>query len=171
MISGDEKLSLERGLVLRIIQPSEVSVFHRILEENKAFFNRGGAEFKQVNYPEEILEQRAFHFGLWKFQEALGVFSIRPTSNPEIFSVGYWLKEEATGRGYARLTLGQLLKYFSSLIPVKEFEATTAVQNSKSIKLLESLGFENRGILEGHFLVNGKPVDDARMVLEVQSLS
>jgi RimJ/RimL family protein N-acetyltransferase len=64
---------------------------------------------------------------------------------PKVAEIGYWLAEEAWGRGYASTITAQLIK-LARQIGLHKLTATAALTNPASKKVLEKSGFQVCGV-------------------------
>jgi ribosomal-protein-serine acetyltransferase len=68
-------------------------------------------------------------------------------------SIGYFLSEEAQGKGIITRTVNALLKYLFETLKINRVEIQVAVNNQKSIAIPERLGFVSEGIIrDGQWL-------------------
>jgi RimJ/RimL family protein N-acetyltransferase len=61
-------------------------------------------------------------------------------------SMGYWLKQSATGKGFAREACLQLLQHGFVDLQLNRIEISVAVRNLPSLALAKKLGFQEEGI-------------------------
>ena len=61
-------------------------------------------------------------------------------------SIGYFLSEEAEGKGIITRTVSSLLNYLFETLKINRVEIQVAVNNLKSIAIPERLGFVSEGI-------------------------
>lgn len=78
----------------------------------------------------------------------------------KIAEVGYMIKQNAQGRGFASEALNLLKDYALNELELNKLTATCSVQNVGSVKLLEKLGFVREGCLQQNALIGNKYVDD-----------
>ncbi|UBM60345.1 GNAT family N-acetyltransferase [Marinilongibacter aquaticus] len=62
--------------------------------------------------------------------------------SPEEYEVGYLLKPEFWGKGYASEMLAFMIDYAAQITPRKNFFALASVANTASIRVLEKKGFQ-----------------------------
>jgi ribosomal-protein-serine acetyltransferase len=68
-------------------------------------------------------------------------------------SIGYFLSEEAQGKGIITRTVNALLKYLFETLKINRVNIQVAVKNQKSIAIPERLGFVSEGIIrDGQWL-------------------
>jgi len=166
-------IQIEGDLKLREIDPnSELDYFYSIIVANKNFFQSVEFSGADVNSKEQALELllkgesakkegTGARFGLWQGRELLGQFNVFELKKEHRKAqVGYWLSQKYSGKGYASKALSSLVKYAFKDLVLHRLEATTAITNQSSIRLLERIGFRREGLLREAFWTCGKFVDD-----------
>ena len=88
----------------------------------------------------------------------IGAVSVEDANykRPEL---GYWIVPEAQGEGYATEAVGAAIDFAFRTYPTPAVGAHVFVDNDASRGLLESLGFEEEGLLRGYTYVNGEHRD------------
>ena len=79
--------------------------------------------------------------------------------------VGYSLDGEAEGNGYMREALAEAIKYMFRVQNMHRIRAAYMPQNSRSAKLLTSLGFQEEGLAKDYLLIDGTWQDHALTAL------
>ncbi|HLY02963.1 MAG TPA: GNAT family protein [Candidatus Cybelea sp.] len=79
--------------------------------------------------------------------------------------VAYLLFVKACGAGYAREAVARMLLSLERDYGVEEFAATVHVENQRSIRLLERLGFTRRSFTKNAEIIRGGPTDEYRYTL------
>jgi len=93
--------------------------------------------------------------------EKLGNIGLKLTNIKEkTAEVGFMLKEEAQGKGYASEALNLVAEYGFHTLKLNKIAAICSTENSGSYKLLEKLGFVRENFLPQNTSINGKLVDD-----------
>ena len=59
--------------------------------------------------------------------------------------IGYDLQEAYWGKGYMKEAMKEIIAFAQTQMQVREIQACISVENEKSIKLVEQLGFEVSG--------------------------
>jgi RimJ/RimL family protein N-acetyltransferase len=84
----------------------------------------------------------SMHFGIIHRGKAVGACALlNMDSGRSSCELGYWLGREYWGKGYATEALRLLLKFAFGRAGIKEAIARTFAANSRSTRLLSSLGF------------------------------
>lgn len=90
---------------------------------------------------------------------ALGMISARPTDVPGRGDVGYWLGKPYWGKGIMREALIAVLDLCFDDFDQVKVEAEIFTTNSRSKKLVESLGMQLEGTIRSAHLKRGEWVD------------
>jgi RimJ/RimL family protein N-acetyltransferase len=78
----------------------------------------------------------------------------------KIAEVGFMLKEEAQGKGYATEALHLVTVYIFNTLELNKITAICSTENAGSHKLLKKNGFSRESFLPLNTSINGKLVDD-----------
>lgn len=93
--------------------------------------------------------------------EKLGNIGLKIISHEvKIAEVGFMIKEDAQGKGFAGEALSLINEYAFTQLNLNKLVATCSVNNTGSYKLLEKIGFVREGCLKQNALVKNKRVDD-----------
>lgn len=95
---------------------------------------------------EAYFRGRAIPCMIYDGHRALGSIELRIDPDRGIGEIGYWLDEDAEGRGIVTRACQSLMDYGETL-GLKRFELRIATANDKSSAVAERLGFELEGIL------------------------
>lgn len=71
-------------------------------------------------------------------------------------SLGYWLDENAQGRGYMQEAIQEIIDYSFGTLGLKRLNAACLPDNERSIKMLLKLNFEEEGYAKNYFEINGR---------------
>ncbi len=78
-----------------------------------------------------------------------------------IFMVGFWIRSDAAGNGYATEAATALVHYAFRALAANRVWILHADGNEGSRRVIEKTGFTKEGVLRGHHgLLNGKLVDE-----------
>ena len=88
-------------------------------------------------------------FGIFLGTVLVGRADLAPVDPPR-FGLGYWLAENATGKGYAQTALTTPLAFASSELGATEIYAGVTYGNERSTALLQRLGFAPIASFERH---------------------
>lgn len=73
--------------------------------------------------------------------------------------VSYDLSPMCWGHGIMSRALGQVVSFAYDYMNITRIQATVVTTNSRSIKLLERLGFQKEGLLQKYEIVGGEHMD------------
>lgn len=73
----------------------------------------------------------------------------------ESCTLGYWMGEQHAGKGLMRDALTALLPHVFDSMRLHRIEAACIPDNSRSQRLLETVGFRREGYLNGYLKING----------------
>lgn len=71
-------------------------------------------------------------------------------------SLGYWLGEQHTRKGYMSEALGEAVPFAFSQLKLHRIEAACLPANQASRRLLERLGFHEEGLARGYLKIDGR---------------
>lgn len=80
-------------------------------------------------------------------------------------SIGYWLLNRFTGNGYATEALKLISHYAFNSLKLNRLEVDVAINNPKSIALLERVGFQEEGLFREYTRLNGVFLNHRRFSL------
>jgi ribosomal-protein-alanine N-acetyltransferase len=118
---------------------------------------------KELDYWHSLFRQRRSIF--WaieckstkKFIGMAGCNSFSNTHNRA--EISYDLSYDFWGKGIMQRSLEQILVFLHEGLGAVRIQATVAISNKRSIKLLESLGFQREGLMPKYALLNGEYLD------------
>ena len=92
-------------------------------------------------------EGKGFQAGIFWHGQLVGMLGLREISRVNLSAnIGYWLSEHATGQGLMTLSVRRLCQHgFDS--GLNRIELRAAVDNERSWKIAERIGFQREGIL------------------------
>lgn len=108
-------------------------------------------------------EEKAFDFAIRPREDPdrhLGNISIWQTSRTgRIGEIGYWVRTDLTGRGYATEATRGLMRTGFELLGLHKITLRIAVGNRGSERVAEKLGFTREGLLREELLIRGNWMD------------
>lgn len=108
-------------------------------------------------------EEKAFDFAIRPREDPerhLGNISIWQTSRTgRIGEIGYWIRTDLTGRGYATEATRALMRVGFELLGLHKVTLRIAVGNRGSERVAEKLGFTREGLLREELLIRGNWMD------------
>ncbi|KYF77869.1 acetyltransferase [Sorangium cellulosum] len=105
---------------------------------------------------------RDFHYGIFTLDEraVLGGTGLHPRIGPDAIEIGYWLREEATGRGYATEAVARLTQVALEGLGMSRVEIRCDPRNTASAAVPRRLGYRHVTTLEANALTPaGEPRD------------
>ncbi|GAB1644852.1 GNAT family N-acetyltransferase [Krasilnikovia sp. MM14-A1259] len=136
------------GLQLRELHREDAAGYHELVQRNVAHLTKLGDYQEEVAAgAEEFAELFAepvtapVRFGVFLDGELVGRVDLVPVDPPK-YGLGYWLSEDATGRGLATSAVAALLDYAGTELHGTDVFAGVTHGNVRSDALLERLGFE-----------------------------
>lgn len=172
------RIESESGLTLRVITMEDAEPIHSLIQKNQDHFSKfdfKAPQFKTLLEVENAIESLVIHhekargasYGIWENNRLLGVVAVNLVDwHNKTADIGYWLSEQASGRGLAFQALNLLKRYLFEQLNLEKLTAATATTNVKSQSLLERVGFKPAKILETPLLVNGRNVPNSLYSLE-----
>lgn len=158
-------------ICLRAIEPEDLSFLYNI-ENDEAFWEASGTQkpfskylLKQYieNSHLDIYEAKQIRFIITNKQNiAVGTIDLFDYSPQHLRAgVGILIDPKFQNKGYAKQALLILHQYAFSQLNIKQLYANIAIDNSKSIRLFESLNYEKNGIQKNWILSNNQFKDVA----------
>ena len=134
-------------LVLRTLKQSQAAELHQLLQQNRDHLTAHGDYADQVimSQDEHAAELAArdhsnLRFGLVLSGDLIGRMDLVPVDPPK-YALGYWLAEQATGKGYATAALQALISFARSDLRATDIYAGVTHGNRRSEALLGRVGF------------------------------
>lgn len=128
------------------------------LEETKVRFDAS-----LLPWDESSSDWLSFSITLIESSEKVGNIAIKITDHAaKIAEVGFMIAQSAQGQGVGSQALSLIKGFAFNDLKLNKLEATCAVANTASYKLLEKHGFIREEELKNNSEINGKWVDDYR---------
>lgn len=70
--------------------------------------------------------------------------------------LGYWIDEAYQGKGYMKESVSLVIEYAFNNLKLKRLNAACLPDNTRSINLVKSLGFEEEGFAKQYLQINGQ---------------
>lgn len=142
------------GLVLRELTEADADEYDAMLDRNREHIGRYGDHQDErrasrrgvCGYLEDTLDQN-IRYGIRLEGSLIGRVDLNPVAPPQ-YSIGYWLDEWHTGRGYTTAACAALIDYASTDLGATDIFAGVAHGNDESSAVLERLGFRPVAELE-----------------------
>lgn len=135
------------NLVLRALCASDAPALHRLVEDNAAHLTAHGdygdlvaATLDDMVHALAGQANEPLCFGLLANDQLVGRLDLVPVDPPR-YSIGYWLAEDATGKGYATAAILATCAYARDDLGASDIFAGVTHANHKSAAALERAGF------------------------------
>lgn len=139
--------TLMRDLVLLPLTERQSVALYNLVQENHAHLTAHGdyADLVATSLEQLTMELRRpasenLRFGIFLRQQLIGRMDLTPVAPPR-YGLGYWLAQNATGKGYATAALQALLGYARIKLEASDIFAGVTHGNSRSSAVLERVGF------------------------------
>ncbi|KYF91220.1 acetyltransferase [Sorangium cellulosum] len=113
-------------------------------------------------FRDDFTAGRDFHYGIFTRdeREVLGGTGLHPRIGPGAIEIGYWLREAATGRGYATEAVARLTRVALEEVGWSRVEIRCDPRNTASAAVPRRLGYRHVTTLEANALTPaGEPRD------------
>lgn len=112
-------------------------------------------------YVQQVLEEDEIVYTIFDNDDFVGLIGFKNIDETnKKAEIGYWLSESAQGKGIITLSVRELLLYAFDEIDINKIQIKVAVDNERSRRVPERLGFKLEGIeLDGELLVDNKFTD------------
>jgi ribosomal-protein-alanine N-acetyltransferase len=162
----------------RLRAPSDADIPHIFSATLYAGFNDGmlwdpPATVEELQEPlrrnlEDWTLGRAFSFTI-EMREAsvfVGRVSIRPTLQPDLWDIGFWVHPTLQGQGFMKEAAGAVIDFGFERLSATAIESRHATWNVRSRRVLEHLGMTEVEYLAQGFKKRGEWVPEFRMRLD-----
>lgn len=168
----ESRIDNETGLTLRAVSLEDAEHFHSVVQKNQdhfAKFDFLAPQFESLLDTENAIEHLVHHhekargvsYGLWEGTQLLGLVTVNLIDwQNRTADIGYWLSEQASGRGVAYKALQLLKGYLFDQLKLEKLTAYTATTNLRSRNLLEKIGFQKVKLLENRLEVRGQSLNN-----------
>ena len=119
----------------------------------------GTAAYTQFQL-EQFVKGSAVPGMIMRGDKAIGSASLKIDAYMQTAELGYWIDEDAEGRGVVTRACTRIIEHAES-VGVRRLEIRTAVGNSRSAAVAERLGFEREGVLRQALPVGADRLDVA----------
>jgi RimJ/RimL family protein N-acetyltransferase len=135
------------GLIVREHTSSDAGAYYELVQANRDHLTRHGDYSELVASTREETERRFaspasadVRCGIWKDSRLIGHMTL-VHGEPPRWGLGFWISEDASGRGFMTASLTALLEYARSELGASEVLAGVAHGNHRSSAVLGRLGF------------------------------
>jgi L-amino acid N-acyltransferase YncA len=181
--SDNKQLIIEtERLMLRVLDATNAVPVLEYLQRNQAFFKEWAPPYPDDYFKGQYIK-KFLDSWYWNFLDNKGIrlyYSLKNDPEKIIGDISlseiiygpfcscflsYMQDENESGKGYASEVVSAVIKYAFDELKLHRIEANIMPRNSKSLKLVERLGFKNEGLAEKYLNINGKWEDHLHYVL------
>ncbi len=147
----------DAGLIAKYLKGKEVKKYtstipHPYSEKDAVSFIKKTAK--------EQKEKKSVRLAIDINGQLAGIISLeRISPEHKTAEVGYWLAKEHWGKGIMTEAVSLIKKYAFKELKLYRLHAKVMAPNIGSARVLKKSGFENEGLLKGHFVKFGKRYD------------
>lgn len=134
------------GLVVREHAPADAHEYFELVQTNRDHLTHHGDYAELVAASKQETERRfaepssSLRCGIWKDERLIGHVSL-VHGVPPTWGLGFWLAQDATGRGYMTTSIAALLEYARKELTATKVLAGVTHGNNRSSRLLMRLRF------------------------------
>ncbi len=164
--------TIDQDLKLRQLRKEDAAELFALIDQNRAFLSEwlsGNNLFKTQAEAENFIQpsfwqftpaERIINSGVWYRGSLAGLVQLH-SSMLNRTTIGYWLGFEYQGKGIITRSVKAVLDYAFGDLSLKVLSIYCAVDNLRSRKIPERLGFKLDRIEPNAEIINGVAVDDA----------
>ena len=160
---------MKESIKLRPIEENDTNFFFESMQdkEYKKYYlerltpkNFNEAKNQVKKHIRERENDFAYYFVIEKGKTPIGILDVyKIMQRDKRGSIGYGIKKEYWGKGYAKEACKLGLKFIKTKLKLHSVEATAEPDNLASCRVLEKNGFEKIGIIKDYYFDKGKYVD------------
>jgi RimJ/RimL family protein N-acetyltransferase len=156
-----ERIETER-LLLRRFEEDDVEQFAEMLASSREhyaefipFYLDGEPAERVARYRTQFEHGEGFVYAAFADERMVGGGMLFPRIGPDALELGYQLRRDAVGRGYATEIAAALLRVAFEICGVSRVEAHIDPRNVASIAVARRLGLEEAGYDDGDVIFSG----------------
>ena len=153
------------NIQMRFIELEDKDILYQAMNKNREFLGQyidfanhiteGQLETYIKNWQAMQVLGRGFQIGLFNGEEILGQCSVNLDSHDKRAEIGYWLIQDATGRGLMTRAVDQVLRICFEIYKLNKVSIKCVDTNKKSMAIAQRLGFVYEGRLRQHQKLKG----------------
>lgn len=160
-------IHVDEDLELRVLRPDHAENLFRLVDRNRPHLRRWLPWVDATRSADDILafiersteqlrRNDGFQSGIWYRGSLVGVAGYHYwDARARKTELGYWLSEDAQGKGIMTRACGALVDYAMEKLGLNRVEVRTAAGNARSRAVPVRLGFRQEGLLrEGEWVVD-----------------
>jgi ribosomal-protein-serine acetyltransferase len=175
------RFAIGPGTTLELIDHDDADALLALVEESRAHLevwlpglkhrirDRVSAREFVMVVKREQRRGRALHFGIWHHDQLAGVVSLEQIHGQRKHAaVGYWAHQRYLGRGLITASVAALCRHGIETLGLGRIEISADVDNLRSRRVAERLGFQFEGVLRCRDRIEGQYIDHAVYSLTVR---
>jgi len=134
------------GLILRRLTAADADAYYAMVDCNRAHLSQyGDYQAEKVATLDWVISELSppsinFRYGIHLGDRMIGRVDLVPVAHLH-YTIGYWLRRDSTGRGYAIAACTTVIEYARTALSATDIFAGVTHGNHRSIALLKRLGF------------------------------
>ena len=164
-------------LLLRAFEPSDVAAFAAMIDDNREhysafipFYVEGDPAERVERYRSNFESGEGWVYAAFDGDRMIGGGMLFPRIGPGALELGYQLRRDATGRGYATEIAARLLEIAFEVCGADRVEAHIDPDNAASIAVARRLGLQETGYDDGDVIFSRvSPSSDASVTSASES--
>lgn len=171
ILNKDFTLKVDRDITLKIALPNQAKAIYTTINANRKYLDRflpWVKETKRVQDTQKFLKTQLPNtlvmenlvLSIWYQEIFAGMISLQkndPYNKGGV--IGYWLAQEYEGMGIMTKGVNKLIEFAFKKLKLHRIEIECAIDNVKSQKIPEKLGFHREAIMKEAINDHGKYVD------------
>lgn len=163
-------IQVAEDILLKSLSESDISRIFNMLNDERQYMRKWlpfvdttNKEEDIANFVNYVVQAQDQHFTIWYKGEFSGLIGFKgfDSANKRI-EIGYWMSEYVQGNGIMVRSVQKLMEFAFSELEMNRIQIKVAVDNEKSKRIPEKLGFRMEGIeRDGELLVNNVFTDIA----------
>ena len=152
------RLCVESDLELRLLDEQDVAELFALTDRNRSHLrewlpwldsNSSVADTRSFIHAslQQFADRRSLAAGIWFQSELAGVIGLHAIDwNNRSVAIGYWIGASFQGRGLVTRSCRALVEYVFAELGLNRVEISCAVENRRSRRVPERLGFSDEGL-------------------------
>ncbi|MCB1118593.1 MAG: GNAT family N-acetyltransferase [Chlamydiia bacterium] len=158
-------LSVDEELTLALLRLNDSAKLFQLVDHNRLHLRRflnwvDGTQTEsdsKIFIEQSLIDKHTLTLGIWNQQQLVGLIDYHAIDNiNHAASIGYWIDQAHQGKGVMTRSVKALIGYGFSALQLHRIEIRCAVDNLKSARIPQALGFQEEGILRDAEYVNGR---------------
>lgn len=156
-------IQVAEDIVLKPLSESDIPEMFNMLNDEREYMRRWLPFVDTTNKEEDtadfvnyVVQTQDQHFTIWYKGEFAGLVGFKGfDSGNKRIEIGYWMSQYVQGKGIMIRSVRKLIEFAFSELGMNRIQIKVAVNNDKSKRIPEKLGFRMEGIeRDGELLVD-----------------